>query len=174
MKKTLLFASLLAVAVGLRAEDSNILYWQVLADNVAEDVGTYNTAYFYALSGDGGVERAAIGTAEWTSDQSAGARVNSDREGILDFSGIYGSGYNGFLVELAYWDEANQSSSVVGTSDSFSFAMLKSYLTTAFADEPTIPTQSVFAPSFYAVPEPTSGLLMLLGIAGLALRRKRA
>lgn len=27
---------------------------------------------------------------------------------------------------------------------------------------------------WYAVPEPTSGLLMLLGVAGLALRRKRA
>ena len=27
---------------------------------------------------------------------------------------------------------------------------------------------------FYAVPEPTSGLLMLLGMAGLALRRRRA
>ena len=27
---------------------------------------------------------------------------------------------------------------------------------------------------WYAVPEPTSGLLMLLGMAGLALKRKRA
>lgn len=30
------------------------------------------------------------------------------------------------------------------------------------------------AASWYAVPEPTSGLLMLLGMAGLALKRKRA
>lgn len=30
------------------------------------------------------------------------------------------------------------------------------------------------AAGWYAVPEPTSGLLMLLGMAGLALRRKRA
>ena len=28
--------------------------------------------------------------------------------------------------------------------------------------------------NFAAVPEPTSGLLMLLGVAGLALRRRRA
>jgi hypothetical protein len=28
--------------------------------------------------------------------------------------------------------------------------------------------------NFQSVPEPTSGLLMLLGIAGLALKRKRA
>ena len=30
------------------------------------------------------------------------------------------------------------------------------------------------AGSWYAVPEPTSGLLMLVGLAGLALRRRRA
>ena len=30
------------------------------------------------------------------------------------------------------------------------------------------------APGWYNVPEPTSGLLMLLGMAGLALKRKRA
>ena len=30
------------------------------------------------------------------------------------------------------------------------------------------------ARGFYAVPEPTSGLLLLLGVAGLALKRKRA
>lgn len=29
-------------------------------------------------------------------------------------------------------------------------------------------------PGWYAIPEPTSGLLMLLGMAGLALRRRRA
>jgi len=36
------------------------------------------------------------------------------------------------------------------------------------------PLSSASMTSFSAVPEPTSGLLMLLGVAGLALRRRRA
>ena len=35
-------------------------------------------------------------------------------------------------------------------------------------------TAGYSAPGWYNVPEPTSGLLMLLGMAGLALRRRRA
>ena len=40
----------------------------------------------------------------------------------------------------------------------------------------TTPSKSIATSGngWYAVPEPTSGLLMLLGLAGLALRRKRA
>ena len=39
----------------------------------------------------------------------------------------------------------------------------------------TLATTNILTPSsFTAVPEPTSGLLMLLGIAGLALRRRKA
>ena len=37
-----------------------------------------------------------------------------------------------------------------------------------------LPTASQTASNWQSVPEPTSGLLMLLGMAGLALRRKRA
>ena len=39
---------------------------------------------------------------------------------------------------------------------------------------PTDAATGTGAAGWYAVPEPTSGLLMLLGMAGLALRRKRA
>lgn len=172
MKKTFVLVSLLAAAVGLRAEDSNYLYWQVLADNVAADVGTYNTAYFYALSGDGTVERTPIGLAEWSNDQTAGARTDSAREGVPNFSG-YENGYSGFLFELAYWD--GTSDKVVGSSETYTFAQLAQYMTSFTPGTSGIPTQNVFAPSFAAaVPEPTSGLLMLLGVAGLALRRRRA
>ena len=35
-------------------------------------------------------------------------------------------------------------------------------------------TKGYTGAGWYAVPEPTSGLLMLVGLAGLALRRRRA
>lgn len=38
----------------------------------------------------------------------------------------------------------------------------------------TVPTSSAWTPETTDVPEPTSGLLLLVGVAGLALRRRRA
>ena len=57
-----------------------------------------------------------------------------------------------------------------GESESFKKVMSE-YGMTRFGDQ-TSYTQG--AGKWSAVPEPTSGLLMLLGMAGLALRRKRA
>ena len=45
---------------------------------------------------------------------------------------------------------------------------------TIFGDGATAPTTPTAWYSTAAVPEPTSGLLLLLGVAGLALKRKRA
>lgn len=46
--------------------------------------------------------------------------------------------------------------------------------TVAFTFNDTISTKAGAKDAWVAVPEPTSGLLMLLGMAGLALRRRRA
>jgi len=43
-----------------------------------------------------------------------------------------------------------------------------------FSNATFAPNASYSGAGWYAVPEPTSGLLMLLGMAGLALRRRRA
>ena len=45
---------------------------------------------------------------------------------------------------------------------------------TNLAAYPSVNNFGVAAGSWAAVPEPTSGLLLLLGVAGLALKRKRA
>lgn len=56
-------------------------------------------------------------------------------------------------------------------------AFVKSYVGTTTWQNNTGPSLTMLASSqanWTAVPEPTSGLLMLLGMAGLALRRRRA
>ena len=166
MKKMLVLAAL-AAGLAAYAEDTayQCLYWQVQADKVAENVPGYNVAYFYALDGDD--VRHAIGVTGWETAQTAGSRVNSEIVGTADLSG-YASGYS-FLMELAYWDEG-VGAAVVGKSGTFAFSDLSAYMTSVPGGS-GIPTQGVFAPTF-TVPEPTSGLLMLLGLAGLALRRR--
>ena len=66
--------------------------------------------------------------------------------------------------------EATSSYDTVTTVHSLKFESSKDYAK-------AIPTQASAGYSgagWYAVPEPTSGLLLLLGMAGLALKRKRA
>ena len=165
MKKAILIAAVLAGAVMARAEEENAyqyLYWQVTADNVADNVAAYNTAYFCLENGD------VISAYQWSSTQTAGSRVNSERVGTADLSSYSGQS---FYMELAYWD--GTSDKVVGNSATYTFAQLEQYMTSFAPGTSGIPTQGVFSP-YIAVPEPTSGLLMLLGVAGLALRRKRA
>ena len=84
---------------------------------------------------------------------------------------------SGVLSQLVYWDTENNKEgakidavytvsgmSAADPADTWSGA------TFTFA-EGTSTTKTYFTTS---VPEPTSGLLMLLGMAGLALRRRRA
>lgn len=165
MKKAIVIAAFLVGSTMVRAEGANeyqYLYWQVAADKVDGKVADYNTAYFCLENGD------VISAYQWSSTQTAGSRVNSERVGTADLSSYSGQS---FYMELAYWD--GTSDKVVGNSATYTFAQLEQYMTSFAPGTSGIPTQNVFSP-YISVPEPTSGLLMLLGIAGLALRRKRA
>ena len=69
--------------------------------------------------------------------------------------------------ETKFWVSEQQSGTAYITS-----TVAKSSLPQATADALLSTAGTTFAGS--PVPEPTSGLLMLLGVAGLALRRRRA
>lgn len=171
MKKLAVFALVLAASVAAKADDTyQYLYWQVQADNVAAGVTDYNAAYLYVLDGDNVKlnDGNPISVTGWDAMQTAGSRVNSEIVGTADLS-AYSTGAYGFLVELVNW--GGDSSTMVGKSDVWTFNALKDYMTTVEGGS-NPPKQGVWAP-IVNVPEPTSGLLMLLGIAGLALRRKR-
>ena len=175
MKKVMFFAvAAMSAAFAMAADDlSTVMYWQVLADKVDSAVGQYDTASFYVLDGDN-VTRTQIGEFVWDTTQTAGASA-IDSTPQITYSSVDLANYTGasFLAELYFYNGSGFDT--VGTSTPISYSELAKYMIRDIPGSSAIPPAGVFAPSFAAaVPEPTSGLLMLLGVAGLALRRRRA
>jgi len=89
-------------------------------------------------------------------------------------SGVTGSTYDMFLVAF---DTYSASDAGIDTAKNY---IVSATLTASTYEPPATGTPLAYSSSNFgsgswaAVPEPTSGLLMLLGVAGLALRRRRA
>lgn len=152
MKRIVLFAIVSAFAVIAQAEE---LWWFVANDAVTE---TWDEAVVYATDSQ---NQAKIDT--WArTDLSYG-----DGVAFTDLDGYASAGYL-FYVELL------NSAERIAKSDTVSYNVLLSScaISSAMRSMPTPYQFSNF--SSLAVPEPTSGLLMLIGLAGLALKRKRA
>ena len=98
--------------------------------------------------------------------------------GIKSPVGSYsaGSPEYSFIVEIGnvVWSDGGNSGSwtTIAKSEAASYAMLGDYIAKTLSVD--IPHGGVWSPTaFTAVPEPSSGLLTLLGMALVALRRKR-
>ena len=81
-----------------------------------------------------------------------------------DFSGVSEGG--SFILELMDGEQA-----IIGKSQEVAFSVLSGYLYNPSSQVPPAPFAGWTVSS---VPEPTSGLMLLLGTALFALRRKRA
>ena len=171
MKKLILSMAMVA-AFAAFADDTTTyqaLYWQVNAEDTTS-FGDASYAVLYAsldggnvkIAGDGQLVNAgAVGQTQ-TVLQGAGSTFSW---GAYDFTTA------NFFVELL-----NEGGAFLAQSESVGYSTLLNggYIATQGAGMPSPTTATPYAFGAYAVPEPTSGLLMLLGIAGLALRRKRA
>lgn len=162
MKKLILGIAVVVAGMQLSAlAEGEILYWQI--NNLQADAAGYSYAQLY-YSVDGGETGTSLDAAGWTYVKS----VNAGSEiGAALASGMTGDTVS-FFVE--YFNDANDK---IGFSDATAWSALAEYVSSVQSNPPT-PQAGAWVPNFTAVPEPTSGLLMLLGLAGLALRRKRA
>ena len=158
------------VSLALHAEDYKYLYWMVDETHDADKYEfTYATVkaddssylHLYNQSGDTGADRFYISdyaTADLGLATSAG------------FAGLGTDSYIGstFLFELWRENDDGDDDTLVAWK-SVAYSALAGNI---FANTQTDSGESPFVVS-NVIPEPTSGMLLLIGIAGLAIRRRR-
>ena len=177
MKKLMIAACAVAIASVVNAA---AVTWNV---GIAEFDGGYSPA----------VGNIILATTGYTSDAFA-FNGEGSAEGTItgDTTGVFASGteWTATLTSLLANDDYTPGStmytktitftmpSLTGdpTTDGGALELLNASIGSAFQNEMgTLPfAQEAAAAGWSVAPEPTSGLLLLIGVAGLALKRKRA
>lgn len=165
MKKTLFVAAILGAMVA--SADDSYLYWMVGSSDVSYDyarvrtmdgayLSIYDTAfdepYTYndEVGGMSGIKK------EWVED------VRSNGEGLYAALGSNPLGSD-FVIELYNYENTFVGQSVVSYNPE-----------SIYTGGLSIPGNlAMAAPVAFAIPEPSSGLLMLVGCAMLGLRRRK-
>ncbi|MBQ4385307.1 MAG: PEP-CTERM sorting domain-containing protein [Kiritimatiellae bacterium] len=195
MKKLMIVA---AVAVAALASNAASFNWSntggasngVIYDYQANSTKLYSAtvAYTAYLICAGDTTQADLLTAIRKGDAlsdygiaGASATLNSSSKIAATDAFDYGTTGNDYDFYFAILDDANDQILISALSEG-NAAQLSATTTVAFTDSKTWSNQA-FGDATYsaagwystaAVPEPTSGILLLLGFAGLVLKRKRA
>lgn len=158
MKKIIVGLVLAAAAFAAKAD---YLYWGVTSSDVS-NYGSFNAARLWQKTGD---ETTAIG---WLYDVP-GAKSTS----VAIDSSNQASTY--YYVELCNYS-ASTWSSVATSSSTYTYSSLvdKGVITSSdLIAQASVASQVLTYHGVQATPEPTSGLLMLMGFAMLGLKRKK-
>lgn len=151
MKKLVTIATMMMAAMLVKAD--TFLYWTV-AENA------WNGAQYAALMGT---------TSEGGDYMQIGSKVavGAAADTLIADS----SAYTSFMVNLFTYSEANGWQGVATTCMAYTLAALNAYTYQdlgVMSQRPSTP----YSFSGFVVPEPTSGMMILLGVAALALKRR--
>lgn len=185
MKKIMCAAAVVAMAIGVQAAT---IKWGTSGGVYSDSTGAATTTV------DGGkvvlvMMSSATGwdSATYLADATLSTRTASlgKASGTLSFTynpsdTTANSVNNGDYLALMFKSDADDSLSQLTytTGDNAGAVVASTWQVSGLVNDSSSIAASTanlsFTGNFTAVPEPTSGLLMLLGVAGLALRRRRA
>ncbi len=165
MSKTLLVVGLLLAGFAAKSE---VLYWQVNGDdefswaNLKVTDGTTETTLANEVYAAEVAESDAANTGTYTTMQQT------------DISGYTGSSYS-FFVELVTYVDGGENTTRKGASWTYNDLVSAGYVAGNGLTDGAMAGANAALGNFAAgpVPEPTSGLLLLIGGSLLALRRRR-
>lgn len=174
MKKLLMLLSVAALALPSTAgENDYLLYWLVSDSYVSQKMGgvTFQGAELYANVS--GAAPTSLGS-YFSSSESGLSYLSEVPVQIADLASLASSEILSFYIEFqtyngGVWDTIGKSETMT-----IGYAQALSAITDYRSGKtPSNYSQALSPSSFYAVPEPTSGLMLLVGLASLALKRRR-
>lgn len=163
MKK--LMVLFVALCAGFAA-NASYLYWQVEASDYSHitEPNKVTAVNVWAVDNEG--------TKTFVDGYRAasGSTVNMEQAQMIDVSAFSNGSYS-FYIELMNYSSGAQKLGVTVSNETYADMVVKHYI----MDTPlSVTLATPWHGGTVAAPEPTSGLLMLLGVAALGLKRRKA
>ncbi|MBR4938790.1 MAG: PEP-CTERM sorting domain-containing protein [Kiritimatiellae bacterium] len=188
LKKVLFLTAAFALTLSCKAAGGGEVLWWMIGEDYKSITGTNEKTGETMTAGQLGVTDARIGYEDASGNRTyltlygiddqgtvhaleGAAGVGLPAEYFADLSGISDLGYS-FVLELGHWENNQWINTSMEASATYQELVAGKHISNWDNTSPTYGTP--WTPSnFSVVPEPSSGLMVLVGTALLMLRRKR-